>query len=220
MVSNDGKHSEQRISAICHMGMTYGGWSVPVPEGVFDQLITSYNAVDVHWFTFFDFLVTYPFKQWANIIHLEQTSEGQYYIRVSDLSAIPNDVLYNFCIFTRVPWEFPRETKVWEGHVKTGMHPCFAFAVCRANPKDSVIAVFLAGNSNHWPIDMMVNLERFVQCTPVSRNIPYKTSNHCIPCNVMWGSTSLHLKSLQGQTVNDFWLKWKAEHEDILQSSG
>lgn len=220
VISNDGQKEDIRPNSICHMSLT-GGWAVPVEDGAFDQLFTSYPATDVHWFTFFDFLVGHLFKKWAHVIHLEQTPDGHHYIRISDLSAIPADILYNFCIFTRVPWEFHEDVVEWEKLVRLGMHPGFAFAVCRVGTHDDgrVHTIFHGGNNNHWPIDNTVDIRRLVSATPEHRETSYKSSRRaCIPCNVMWGNT-LQLRNLTGQTVEAYWLKWKEEHEDILLAS-
>lgn len=220
MFSDDGKYYNECLLRVCH---TEAGnnWNGSLVNKI-DQCVTSYPATSLMWFTFYDFLITHPFKEWSHLIALDKTPEGQWYIHIRDLDQWPAEVFYNFLIWTRIPWEFQKNTKRWMKYVKMGIHPSFAFVMCRTQTADDdkVTCSWDNGNSNHWPHDNLVNLEWLVSSTPHHGEVSYKKNPGAgRPCNVIWGNTSLGLKDLIGHTVPEFWNSWKAEHEDILLAS-
>lgn len=221
----------------CHASLRY------VLNDKYDQLITSYPHTDELSAWFFLFMRNVMYRKWAEFIHLEE-HEGKLYIRLSDLSKIPANVVYNICICSRTPLEHPSYLRVWGKLVGLGIHPAFAFAVCRAGinegdeddddpdydeddpsgldavdaPADIPVTVVMY-NLEHWPFYNTLNLSSLVSGSPGALSVDYKNwPKGCTPTNSIWGENHQDLKALSGITIREFWLNWKANHEDILQS--
>lgn len=213
-VSDDGKIQSTHILHVCHAPLVYIGL------GLYDQIITSYPVADKIDLDFFEFMKTQLYRKWSDHFLLEQTEEGKYYIRISNLSKIPANVVFNFCICSRAIVEVKDHVVTWSKLVAQGLHPIFAFALCRASYID---AEDLDGPvysctwmSGHWPCDHTLDLKTFLSGpSRLSKN--FKDSpESCTPTNNIWGNSG-DLKELKGISVREFWEKWKTTFNTELK---
>jgi hypothetical protein len=231
--SNDGNRHTEHPTAPCHAQLQYWGAKIGSSyygQGAceFDQLITSYWAVEPLEFRYFDFLKNRLFKNWSDLITLEASEhhidfdkkkdgavhvpphvagldkekyqdQPWYFIRVSDLSKIPANVLYNFCIATRVTVEYREFLKTWGRLCEAGVDPGVAFLLANTGTVWPVKAADIMntktsanyGARGHWAYDNDPDLERFVRGNPDSTKFGkmYKEkTGDCRPANVIWGN--------------------------------
>lgn len=91
----------------------------------YDQLLTAVpcdQALDLAYITF---LIDGPFRAFRDRIFLEQ-HEDKYYLRCDKLDTWPANVLFNFCIATRTPIEFPHVVKAWGQLAQAGVNEALA----------------------------------------------------------------------------------------------
>lgn len=202
---------------VCHQKVRYA------KANVYDQMITSCPVVHEK---FHNWLMTELFGEWSDHFHLEFYGKTKKpYIRISDLATIPANVLYNFCIASRIPLEFPKTTQFWEEMVSVrGLHPGFALAICRMHIEKGALANNET-NWNHWPIDTTCSLYPLTtyKVDPNTLTEMFKAHpTQVTPTNRIWGNKAdlrgLNFKN--AEAVDEFWLKWKEEHEDILLAQG
>lgn len=210
LVSNDSRQAPLIVlTYVCHAPLTYP-WPAP-KYNTWDHLITSYPVKSDDHLDFFEFIKNVLYKQWSDVIQLEQTTDGKYYIHVTDLSKIPANVLYNFCICSRTIVEYPARITIWRKLCKKGLHPAFAFAVCRADSagKLNQIVGSPGEDSEHCCFYMAASLDRLIVSGPVSTAVSYKTNpTAATPTNIIWGEAK-DLKNLQGSTIRKFWNEWR-----------
>lgn len=201
-------------------------------SGQYDQLITSFPAQVELDYQFFDFMKEILYKKFGEFLHLEHTGDGVPYIRISDLSKIPANVVLNMCICSRIIVEKREFLSVWSDLCAAGIHPSLALAMCKANiptknddtdTLDLDIPIKNVGSdSEHWPFYLAVDLDQLVIKGPKEDNFssPYKSHPYsCTPTNRIWGEAH-HLKQFQGLTVREFWTKWQDKlNENLLQPS-
>lgn len=210
VLSDDEKIRECVIGDICHDDLKR------VKPNVYDQLITSFpvqdHEVDLR---FFDLMKFGMYRNWSDHIHLEKTEDGLYYIRLTDLSKIPANVVYNLCICSRFIVEYREYLGVWAKLVSEGVHPALALAICRSNvsiDKDDCLdqtITDVGSDEEHWPFYIRVSLERLMTSNPDFMSINFKTRPYaCIPTNLIWGETK-DLLGLKGTTIRKFSEKWK-----------
>lgn len=210
LVSND-RHTVPFVilNYVCHAQLS-SSWPTP-KYNTWDHLITSYPVKSDKHLDFFAFMKNVLYKQWSDVIQLEQTTDGKYYIHVTDLSKIPANVLYNFCICSRTIVEKPEYVRIWHKLCKNGIHPAFAFAVCRADSRGKLNEVVGSAGDDweHWPHYMAASLDRLIISGPASTAASYKTDpSQAAPTNIIWGEAK-DLKNLQGSTIKKFWNEWK-----------
>jgi hypothetical protein len=206
-----GKRFQDTIADVCHSQLC------PCRETrlPYDCLITSYpikdNVLDTNYF---NFLIAHPYKQWANSITLCRTKDDKPYIRVNNLSEIPANVLYNFCIATRLIVEFRDELETWRHFIGIGCHPVFAFALALLVDEkvtlDDVVAS-LASDENHKPIDKSLSLTTLFG-NPSNLSKSYTVaSDSCTPTNIIWGKDK-DFRSLVGKSIREFASQWQKDH--------
>ncbi len=122
LYSNDDKHITTQFLKVCHADMPF------MMSGVFDQLITAMPFTDMISYDYIRFLSDGPFRLFADRIHVEEFN-GSKYIRCSDLHTWPANVLYNFCIATRMPIEDHHMLEHWWSMWLGGVDPGLAMLV-------------------------------------------------------------------------------------------
>ena len=92
---------------ICHAEMrnAYAGY---------DYLVTAVPKADALSLSYLRMLIHGPFKAFSDLISLVRINKDQYYLQCSNLKRWPAPVLYNFCIASRTPIEFPGQLAAWE----------------------------------------------------------------------------------------------------------
>lgn len=195
---------------VCHAELQYS-----VIGNKCDQIITSYPVKRDLEIRFFNFMADILYQSWGQYFHLEYRTDGQPYIRISDLDKIPAKIVMNFCICSRIPMEFSRYLTSWGELVDQGLHPSFALATCRLGTTNLDRVIYNTGrqDADHWPLWPGVSLKRLLITGPDFRNYSaasFKSKpSLCCPTNTIWGETTNDLRELQGSTLRVFWEKWK-----------
>lgn len=169
-------------SKVCHAELKY------LDPG-FDNLVTAVPKTDEVSLAYLQMLINGPFKAFSDLIGLHKLGDN-YYILCSTLGKWPANVLYNFCIATRVPIEYPAYLPYWKELVDKGFNPALAFLLSysvRGEPKLKH-RVFPAAHhlwldpSSDW--NNILNGE-MSNMTPAFKEYP----KGCEPCNVIWGTS-------------------------------
>lgn len=192
-----------RYADICHANMRYHSGKL------YDQLITGVprdNPLDLAYITF---LIEGPFRSFQDRISLETIEiEGvhKFYLRCTKLDTWPANVIYNFCIATRVPVEFSAILPLWGKMVEAGVNQSLAFLVASRvykrgektldpadfspDPWEWKLDSLYCPNSGHFWFDPTSGWEPILLGEPL---INAFTANYkanpagCTPCNSIWG---------------------------------
>lgn len=206
LISNDGESSELFPLEVCHSELQ------SIEAKVFDQLFTSYPIREPIDQQFFLFMKNHLYRKFSDFIQLGQAEDGSSYIHITDLSAIPANVVYNICICSRFPIEYRDELSVWAKLCDEGLNPGFAFAVCRFNSSnlDEKMDAEWLSDQEHWPFYITASMKALMQGEPAN-NCPttYKENPaNCCPTNTIWGHTK-DMRGINGLAIREFWEKWK-----------
>ena len=169
---------------VCHARMCYA------KKGTYDTLVTAVPHRDKAAIAYLKMLITGPFKSMADLISLA-THEGEYYLRCDRLGLWPANVLYNFCIATRVPIEFRKQLDAWYGNVQEGAHPILAFLLqffpfTNGRRHTTVYA-------NHLWFDSDCDWLNIINGTWQSSALDYKSEPAAVrPCNSIWYGRERH----------------------------
>lgn len=157
---------------VCHSDM------VDLDSG-FDHLITAMpnkKPIDV---AYQRMLISGPFKGWSDLISIESI-DGQYFIHCSDLDKWPANVLYNYCIATRVPIEHRILLFEWDRLVKSGVGPTMAFLLSYLHNVEEIGEHLWFDTTSDW-----LSILRGEVC---SSSDSFKIDpSGCTPCNIIWG---------------------------------
>lgn len=173
--------------AACHQPVSH---ALNGKNAKVNQIITSYpkqSEIDVSWF---DCLIRYPFKKIADKVSLEETNTGKLYVHIRDVKKIPKQVVYNFCIATRVPVEWGHYYfKEWSALGQAGVNPMLAFLLSssrldtsKTDPLDWVLKKRV-GYGWHFPFE-----NRSCWFKIITGEYEITRSTSCIPCNEIWGN--------------------------------
>lgn len=169
-----------------------------------------------------DFLINKLYGKWSDHLHVETDPiTGEQYLRISDLATMPANVLYNFCISSRLPMEFPNTVQHWAEMVDRGINPGVALGVCRIGVmKDRYGG--METNTNHWPVDNTSDLKLLATYTPKDVSLNFKNCPGAVtPCNVLWGTATdlAPLTTVDDEAIDSFWSQWKEQNDKILLAS-
>jgi hypothetical protein len=117
--SADGKKYEKKFAVICHADMQYH------ERGVYDHLITGVPFAQDLDLEYIQFLINGPFRQFKDRIHLE-SEDDKFYLHCDKLDTWPSNALFNFCIATRTPIEYPDMIITWGKMVAAGVDQSLA----------------------------------------------------------------------------------------------
>ncbi len=222
LYSNDDKHITTQFLKVCHADMPF------MMSGVFDQLITAMPFTDMISYDYIRFLSDGPFRLFADRIHVEEFN-GSKYIRCSDLHTWPANVLYNFCIATRMPIEDHHMLEHWWSMWLGGVDPGLAMLVAAriAHCTDRVSWEFkpaplhdadpwirkirqieiMSPNSNHMWFNTTSDWRAIMSGNMVMKafNGNYKDNpKQARPCDQIWGKVGRKEgSSLVGLTVKE-----------------
>lgn len=192
-----------------------------------DHLITAMPKHDVIDMRYYDWLILGPFKAFSDLIQLDHVGDN-WFIRCKHLDKWPANVLYNFCIASRVPIENRRTMDAWELFLSAGVDPSVAYIAAAEFFKTSYAydkhehgtsdlkktigdpwSYKITGepyNFDHaWfgnTVDYMTVLKGEMLVDKFSK--PYRSNpTDCKPCNVIWGKRTPTDKSVVGKTVEE-----------------
>jgi hypothetical protein len=185
---------------VCHSLMRdeNSGW---------DHLITAIPNSDPRSISFQRMLINGPFRGFSDLIHLGQHN-GHYYAHCADLDKWPANVLYNYCIATRAPVEWPTIVEQWDVLCKEGYNQTLAFLLSssiRGLPFGGIRTYF---PDWHFPFDTASNWKNILAGKMVSMSYSFKSDPSCCqPCNVIWGHSDDYKKivNLSDKEVAEFY---------------
>ena len=187
--STDFSQINSNYSRICHAEMRTH------PDGKYDELLTAVPYSDELYLDYIKGLIDGPFRQWKDLINLKQRDK-HYYLHVTGLDTFPAKALYNFCIATRAPIEFPDNVKRWKQLVDLGMDPGLAFLVSARNLTSntpmwtSKMTSLTVPSAGHWWFNSNSDWSPLINGKPeIDQKISYKIGpSYCTPTNVIWGN--------------------------------
>lgn len=188
-------------------------------DGQFDQsvtLVTDPTPIGLRYIKFLTDVVFQPYKQYISLEELD----GVYYVRMTDLDKWPANVLFNFCIATRTPLEFPEIIDAWERLLTAGVPETIAFMVAASHkegpPKGDPWTWKLSyyeylGSitlpSGHFWFDATSDWGLIYHGTPLAiAGVPSfkEEPSRVRPCNIIWGQmTRETFKVLISKTVKE-----------------
>jgi len=193
---------------------------------VYDQLITAVTSSRPIDIEFLKYLIHGPYHQFNDRISIE-TIDEDYFIRCRDLSTWPANVLYNFCIATRVPIEFPHFIDDWWKLNRADVDPGLAFLiVCRNTygnhrvPPDpwswKLTDLYCPGG--HFPFDAVSRWDTWIKGVPLLKSYSANFKDNpsgVTPSNTIWGKeTPEAANALVGKTVKEL-----SEHFGLIESA-
>lgn len=169
-------------SLICHADMRY-------THAGYDYLVTAVPKNDNVSLSYLRMLIHGPFKSVSDLIFLTKVKD-QHYLMCSNLERWPAPVLFNFCIASRVPTEFPDKLDGWKKLVSEGYPEVLAFCMSHSTGgKPFKDKRYFPEHGHDW-FDPSSDWNRIIEGTPDLTAKDYKSSPGSItPCNVIWGKS-------------------------------
>lgn len=189
------------FTRICHADMKY------VSPG-FDHLVTAVPKPDELAIAYQQMLINGPFRAFSDLIGLHCIGDN-YYLLCSNLGKWPANVLYNFCIASRVPIERPQFLPYWKELVDQGFEKTLAFLLSYStNGKP-----WSKGNGREYPVcnhlwlDTASDWKNILSGEMIRMNPPFKEyPKGCEPCNVIWSTSTDYRKiwNMSNEEVSEF----------------
>lgn len=158
--------------------------------------------------------------------HKDAAYEGKtwHYIKITKLDTIPANVVYDFCIATRVIIEYKVQFTNWNTLVAAGCDPGLAYRLCYSiskgndylgrggdapdeflkDPLGFKITALQAGHG-HWAYDLDAGFDSIILGKMVADKVsPLSYKEHpgsSRPCNVLWGNVARDVQKYEGKTV-------------------
>lgn len=181
----------------CHANMT---------ESVgFDNLITAMPNSDPISIAYQKMLLNGPFQAVSDMINIGYIP-NKYYIHCTDLEKWPSNLLFNYCIATRVPIEHAELLPLWSELTLKGYDPTLAFLLSYTT-RGSVDNSRSFPNLVHFWFDSASDWRRILKGDPTRLSRMYKTNpSDCTPCNVLWGKSQDYqeIMGLSDEEVSKF----------------
>lgn len=172
-----------------------------------DSLITAVPKATPADLAYLSMLINGPFRCVSDQISLVQDHDtGHYYLECTDLDKWPANLLFNFCIASRAPIEFPNILTYWADLVAKGYDQTLAYLIASSNDGKPLTELNRAWNyNNHCWFDSTSDWRRILKGEPerLSTFSFRKSPGSVAPCNVIWGRS------------NDFITLLKSSDEEI-----
>jgi len=128
---------------------------------------------------------------------IQDAETGLWYLECTDLDKWPADVLYNFCIASRVPIEWSHLLDYWATLVANGYDPTLAFLISQSNSGKEFHGERVWSFNHHMWFDASSDWRLILKGEPSHTTHSFKSHpQSCVPCNRIWGSSADHLKLL------------------------
>lgn len=188
LLSDDPKWVDESYAKVCHADLRnnlYTEWTKLLLP------VTGDHAVE-----YCTHLINGPFSKYKEWIKIEKF-EQNHYILLTGLDEFPANALFNFCIATRAPIEFPNTIRSWLNLRSFGMPANLALVIAGLTEPSDVItgldekANFVGTpNANHWWFDNGSRWDQLLNGIPHALAAPYNSkSKRCTPTNVIWGES-------------------------------
>lgn len=182
MFNNDLSRTSEHLRTPCHMAMAL------VEADWVDTVITAMPNSDELSMRYQEWLIRGPFRAYSDKITLEQHG-AEWIIRCSNCDQWPANVLYNYCIATRTPFEKRDYLLRWDSLLKKGINENLAFVLASYYMPKS--PTYFPG---HFWLDPTVNIRTFVSGEMDSEKVAsqsYKANpRKSTPTNSIWGVLS------------------------------
>lgn len=190
---NDGE-VKQRYSAICHASMATDGpgW---------DELITAVPQSNSISLGYQRMLINGPFRAFSDLISLSK-SEDFYYLHCSKLDKWPANVLFNYCIATRLPIEWNHYLPLFNELVEKGFDQTLAFLLSYATRGKGETEWNFPFHGHMW-LDAASDWTRVLSGDMTKLSTSFKERPQgCRPCNAIWGHSEAH-NEFRGKTFEE-----------------
>jgi hypothetical protein len=177
--SDCGKLTYYSGAEICHASMGY-------MKSGFDHLVTAVPKTSEVSLDYLRMLIRGPFRAYSHLIHLKQSGD-KYYFQCDNLAEWPANVLYNFCIATRIPIEHEGYLTPWKKLCDDGYDSTLAFLLAW---RDNLNAPGVKGyaNQNHLWVDTSSDWSLVVSGQMVKTSTSFKDKPLATrPTNCIWG---------------------------------
>lgn len=183
------KAVQLHLGEACHMSMVYAH------PNLWDVCLTACPNTDEISLAYIRMLINGPFRAFSDSISIE-TVDKNHYIKIDNLDTIPGNVVYNFCIATRIPIEHRFFLDPFADFLGRGVNPTLAFLLsyqvsiqAGVKGQEGPTALRANYNSNHMWYDstsLWSNLLKGEMDQKVF-SPPYKKSpTDGRPCNNIW----------------------------------
>lgn len=173
--SNSLKDIDKNHLAVCHARLP------GVRAAIFDNLITAISKSDKISLKYQQMLISGPFKDFSHLITLDHI-DSNYFVYCSNLDKWPANVLYNYCIATRIPIEHYFLLDKWEQFSEEGFNPVLAFLLSYLRCSNIFYNHMWFDISSDWSNIIKGNMNRL---SPDFKSEPTAAR----PCNVIWGQS-------------------------------
>lgn len=169
----------------------------------YTTLLTAMPKVDELSNQYINWLIAGPFRSMQDKISIHEYADS-YYIKCSRLAEWPANVLYNFCIATRVPIEKPDYLYVWKSLMDHGVDVNLAFALSPYTYAGLNTPIQSPGPvcNNHMWFDSASSIINITKGTfdpnGVSKPSFFAKPTACSPTNVIWGLMDVEEQKLIG----------------------
>jgi hypothetical protein len=201
--TKDGK-IKTHFNKVCHADMHYyasTGW---------DELITAVPKSDDLSLEYLRMIIRGPFKSMSHLIKLDKV-DNNYYLHCMSLDKWPANVLFNFCIASRVPIEFSGLLKPWAKRCEEGYDPVLAYLLTYSyGYPQKTTRSFHFGRPGHLWFDPGSDWQNILNGTFQNVSDSYKTSpSDCCPSNIIWGynKDSVKFQSMSDEQIAEFYKK-------------
>lgn len=174
-------------TSVCHANMRFQGAG-------FDHLVTACPKSNDLSLRYVRMLIHGPFKAFSDTISLKK-HKNDHYIQVDHLEKWPANVLFNFCIATRVPIEYPQLFELWDELTKLGYPELFAFLLSYTTDGVPFKIWRDFPNRNHFWFDPAADWTKILAGHPDLSCKDFKGHpTHILPTNKIWGKSDVHYK--------------------------
>lgn len=167
---------------ICHADMRY-------TKAGYDYLVTAVPKADKASLQYLRMLIHGPFKAFSDLISLVRTKEG-WYIQCSELKKWPSPVLFNFCIASRVPYEFEGQLTGWFELLDEGYPEVLAFLLSHSVGGGKFKHRRHYPEHGHYWFDPSSDWKKIINGSPNLDGLKYHQFPHAVtPSNAIWGKS-------------------------------
>lgn len=191
-------------SKVCHQDMEWQGPG-------YDELVTAVPKNDEVSLEYIRMLIRGPFRSVSDLIKLDRIKTN-YYLHCLSLSKWPANVLFNFCIASRVPIEFEYLLSPWAKRCELGFDPMLSFLLTYSygaiDGVQSNERTFKFDRPGHLWFDAASSWSALLSGVMEKQSKPYKTNpGDCKPTNIIWGWSNDYakLKSMTDEEIAEFY---------------
>jgi len=193
----------EQLQEPCHVEM------ISSKSNTWDEMITAFPHTDSLSVEYLKMLGRGPFQAYRDVFSVQKLGEANY-IHIIELDHWPANVLYNFCIATRVPLEHNYLMPHWGQLCEKGYDPTLAYMISwskAGSDKFSKTGRPFPPYGHYWH-DNTADWSRILKGDFLKPSSSFRESpKSCRPTNVIWGTdfeTNGKLKKMTDEEILDF----------------